>query len=96
MPSGDWWNWMTCAGGSWSGSDGYAFQLANSFWGEDLRVRRMTSGTWHDWQSIIHSGNIANQNVANSDTVDGVHMWRGSLASYNALSKDANTMYIII
>jgi len=96
MPSGDWWNWMTCAGGSWGGSDGYAFQLANSFWGDDLRVRRMTSGTWHDWQSIIHSGNIANQNVANSDTVDGVHIWRGSLASYNALTKDANTMYIII
>lgn len=32
----------------------------------------------------------------NSDTVDGVHMWRGSLSAYNALSKDANTMYIII
>jgi hypothetical protein len=52
MPGSDWWNWITCAGDSWSGGDGYRWQLANSFWSDDLRIRRMTSGTWAGWNRI--------------------------------------------
>lgn len=68
MPTGDWWNWITCAGNDWSGSDGYAFQLATSFWSDDFRIRRMTSGTWQGWQSLIHSGNIGSQTVNRAAT----------------------------
>jgi hypothetical protein len=52
MPTNDWWNWMTVAGDSWSGGDGYAYQLANSFWSDDLRIRRLTSGSWSGWNRV--------------------------------------------
>jgi hypothetical protein len=57
MPSSDWWNWLTVAGNSWSGSDGYRWQMAGSFWGDDWRLRRQTSGGWNAWYTILHSGN---------------------------------------
>ena len=63
MPTTDWWNWLTVRGNAWSGTDGYQFQLAGSFWGDDYRIRRMQSGTNHAWVSLIHSGNIGSQSV---------------------------------
>ena len=63
MPTTDWWNWLTVRGNSWSGSDGYHFQLAGSFWGDDYRIRRMQSGTNQPWVSLVHSGNIGSQSV---------------------------------
>jgi len=42
------------------------------------------------------NGNGSGLSNVNADTVDGVHIWKGSLSAYNALSKDSNTMYIII
>jgi hypothetical protein len=57
MPSSDWWNWLTVAGNSWGGSDGYRWQMAYSFWGDDVRIRRQQSGSWYAWQSLLHSGN---------------------------------------
>jgi Chaperone of endosialidase len=59
MPSTDWWNWLTVAGGSWSGSDGYRWQMTGSFWSDDWRLRRMTSGSWGSWVSMLHSGNYS-------------------------------------
>ena len=57
MPGTDWWNWLTVAGNSWSGADGYRWQMAGSFWSDDWRLRRQTSGGWNSWVSILHSGN---------------------------------------
>jgi hypothetical protein len=57
MPGSDWWNWLTVAGNSWSGSDGYRWQMTGSFWSDDWRLRRMTSGSWSSWVSLLHSGN---------------------------------------
>lgn len=35
-------------------------------------------------------------NTANADTVDGLHLWKGTQTQYNAIAtKDANTLYII-
>lgn len=59
MPTTDWWNWLTVAGNSWSGSDGYRYQLAASFWGDDLRFRRQQTGGWQSWVSLLHSGNYS-------------------------------------
>ena len=59
MPSTDWWNWLTVAGNSWSGSDGYRWQMAGSFWSDDWRLRRQTSGGWNSWVNILHSGNYS-------------------------------------
>ena len=34
--------------------------------------------------------------TVDADTVDGLHLWKGSEAEYNALTtKDTNTLYII-
>jgi hypothetical protein len=60
MPSTDWWNWLNCIGNDWSSPDGYGYQLAYSFWSDDIRMRRLTSGTWNSWVSLIHSGNYTN------------------------------------
>ena len=68
LPTTDYWNWVTVAANSWSGSDGYQFQLAGSFWTDDYRIRRMTSGTNHGWVSLIHSGNIGSQSVSYAST----------------------------
>ena len=59
MPGSDWWNWLTVAGNSWAGSDGYRWQMTGSFWSDDWRLRRMTSGSWNGWVSILHSGNYS-------------------------------------
>lgn len=53
MPSADWWNWLTVAGASWSGTDGYRWQMAGSFWSDDFRVRRQMSGGWQSWRTFI-------------------------------------------
>ena len=63
MPTTDWWNWVTVRGNSWSGSDGYHFQLAGSFWSDDFRIRRMQSGSNKAWVTLMHSGNISSQSV---------------------------------
>jgi len=57
MPPG-WHTWISARADSWSGADGYGFQLANSFWNGDLRHRRQTSGTWHAWTTIVSSANV--------------------------------------
>ena len=64
MPSTDWWLWSTCAGNYWSNTDGYAYQLASSFWSDDFRVRRMKTGVWLPWVSLWHSGNFIPANYA--------------------------------
>jgi len=63
MPNTDWWNWVSVTGNDWATSDGYGYQMAGSFWGDDFRLRRLTSGSWASWVSIIHSGNIGSQSV---------------------------------
>jgi len=87
MPSTDWWNWLTVAGNSWSGGDGYAYQMAGSFWGDDFRLRRMTSGTWNSWLTIIHSGNIGSQSVNYATTA-------GALSSMNISQFSNNSGYL--
>jgi hypothetical protein len=63
MPTTDWWNWNGTIGNSWGTTDGYGFQTAGSFWSDDFRMRRLTSGTWQPWVSLIHSGTIGSQSV---------------------------------
>lgn len=71
-------------------------------WAESHPTNYYLRNNWDGqyWQLTSNHSSPVNvghsDQSTNSDTVDGVHMWRGSLASYNALSKDANTMYIII
>jgi hypothetical protein len=93
MPTADWWNWLTVRGNGWSGSDGYQFQLAGSFWGDDYRIRRMTSGANQAWVSIIHSGNIGSQSVNYAATA-GSAPANGGTSTYatylNPLSGDSN------
>jgi hypothetical protein len=60
MPTTDWWNWLNCIGNDWSSPDGYGYQLAYSFWSDDIRMRRLTSGTWNSWIQMLHSGNSSN------------------------------------
>ena len=57
MPTTDWWHWIQSIGNDWSSPDGYGYQLACSYWSDDLRLRRLTSGTWGSWVQLIHSGN---------------------------------------
>lgn len=57
MPTTDWWHWIQSIGNDWSAPDGYGYQLACSYWSDDLRLRRLTSGTWGSWVQILHSGN---------------------------------------
>lgn len=57
MPTTDWWHWIQSIGNDWSAPDGYGYQLACSYWGDDLRLRRLESGTWKSWVQLLHSGN---------------------------------------
>ena len=63
MPSTDWWNWNQTIGDAWVSPDGYGWQHAVSFWSDDIRIRRLQSGTWQGWVSLIHSGNAASTNI---------------------------------
>lgn len=58
MPDTGWYNWITCAGNEWEGTDGYAFQFGNSFWSDSPMFRRMTSGTWNNWHYMLHDANF--------------------------------------
>ena len=58
MPTTDWWNWIQSIGNDWSAPDGYGYQLACSYWSDDLRLRRLESGTWKSWVQLLHSGNV--------------------------------------
>ncbi|CAI2769161.1 tail fiber domain-containing protein [Flavobacterium collinsii] len=60
MPNNDWWNWINIAGCDWSGTDGYGFQIANSFWNGSLLSRNMTSGSWSGWRTIMDTENFTN------------------------------------
>ena len=71
MPTTDWWTWINVAGEHWSGNDGYGFQIANSFWDDNLRIRRLTSGSWNSWNTIWHSGNDGSGSGLDADLLDG-------------------------
>lgn len=62
LPTGDWWNFLTCKGNSWGSPDGYGYQLAVSFWSDDMRMRRLAGGGWNGWVTLAHSGNLATLN----------------------------------
>lgn len=63
MPTTDWWNWNQTIGNLWSAPDSYGWQQAVSFWSDDIRIRRVQSGAWQPWVSLIHSGNSASTNI---------------------------------
>jgi hypothetical protein len=77
MPTTDWWNWINVAGNAWTGpGDGYGFQLAHSFWGDDLKIRRVQSGTWYPWVQVWTSGNMnAPNSVFNASNYYDVNTW---------------------
>ena len=83
MPTGDWWNWLSVTGNDWATSDGYGYQMAGSFWTDDFRIRRLTSGSWASWVSIIHSGNIGSQSVNYASSAGSA----GSATSASQLNK---------
>jgi len=70
-PINDWVNWITSAGNSWQSSNNYEFQLAHAFHSDSFYVRRITNGGASSWRQIIDSGNIASQNVATANKVNG-------------------------
>lgn len=63
MPTTDWWHWIQSIGNDWSAPDGYGYQLACSYWSDDLRLRRLTSGTWGSWVQLLHSGNYSSYSL---------------------------------
>ena len=63
MPTADWWNWMNCIGNAWSAPDGYGWQLGASFWGDDIRFRRLQSGNWQAWTTMLHTNNYGSYAV---------------------------------
>jgi hypothetical protein len=83
MPTGDWWNWLSVTGNDWATSDGYGYQMAGSFWSDDFRIRRLTSGSWASWVNIIHSGNIGSQSVNYASSAGSA----GSATSASQLNK---------
>jgi hypothetical protein len=70
LPSSDWWSWTQCIANDWSAPDGYGYQLAYSYWGDDIRMRRLQSGSWYSWVSLLHSGNWTNYAAAAVHTHD--------------------------
>jgi hypothetical protein len=82
MPSSDWWNWLTVAGNNWGGSDGYRWQMTGSFWSDDWRLRRMTSGSWSGWVSLLHSGNYSSYSNFGSNAVYGGIYYDGNNTGY--------------
>lgn len=71
-------------------------QIAQPYDSDRLFFRRKIDGIWHDWREVFHSGNHGSGSGLDADLWDGVQLWRGSKAQYDALSaKDANTLYIV-
>lgn len=63
MPTADWWTWINCIGNAWSSPDGYGWQLGASFWSDDIRFRRLQSGNWQSWTTVLHTNNYASYTV---------------------------------
>ena len=63
MPTADWWTWMNCIGNAWNSPDGYGWQLGTSFWSDDIRFRRLQSGNWQSWTTVLHTNNYASYTV---------------------------------
>jgi hypothetical protein len=67
-----------------------------------LKLRNGINSTWNSWLSIITSSNIAAQsvnyatNAGNAETVDGLSLWTGTQAAYDAIAtKSSTTIYFI-
>ena len=54
---------MNCIGNAWSAPDGYGWQLGASFWGDDIRFRRLQSGNWQAWTTMLHTNNYGSYAV---------------------------------
>jgi hypothetical protein len=80
-PTGSWATMFKMSHGD--GNTYYNRRLAFPFWGNDVYVGGRTGGTETSWEKLIHSKTIGT-------------FWTGTKAEFDALSKDANTMYIII
>jgi hypothetical protein len=63
MPTTDWWNWNQTIGNLWSDPDGYGWQQAVSFWSDDIRIRRLQSGVWREWTTVLHTSMTASTNI---------------------------------
>ena len=82
MPTTDWWHWIQSIGNDWSAPDGYGYQLACSYWSDDLRLRRLTSGTWGSWVQLLHSNNYNSYVLSASGTAASLSIG-GSAAQLN-------------
>lgn len=92
MPGTDWWNWLTVAGNSWSGSDGYRWQMTGSFWSDDWRLRRMTSGGWNGWVSLLHSGNYTSYRDWGGNAIYAGILYDGNNTGYYVDPNSASNM----
>ena len=88
MPNTEWYTWLNVAANSWSGGDGYGFQLANVFWSDDLKFRRLQSGTWYSWINIVTSGNIGTYAITSlsGETLQQVMNRGASSSTYMTLT----------
>jgi len=80
-PTGSWATMFKMSHGD--GNTYYNRRLAFPFWGNDVYVGGRTGGSETSWEKLIHSKTIGT-------------FWTGTKAEFDALSKDGNTMYIII
>jgi hypothetical protein len=80
-PTGSWCTMFKMSHGD--GNTYYNRRLAFPFWGNDVYVGGRTGGSETGWEKLIHSKTIGS-------------FWTGTKVEFDALSKDANTMYIII
>lgn len=74
------------------------FNTAQTFTGPYLRgsVQNLQRGYYTNQYTIWDSGNHGSGSGLDADTTDGLHIWNGTQAQYNAITtKDVNTLYFI-
>ena len=69
-PTADWWTWMNIPGHTGVG-DIYGYQLAVSYWGDDMRLRRSMTNVWQSWVQVWNSGVDGSGSGLDADLWDG-------------------------
>jgi hypothetical protein len=72
-PTTDWNNWITCAGGAWTGGNNYDFKISHPFHSDKLYVGRMENGVNKGWRQIFTTGmsvDIGNNNFTGAAFYD--------------------------
>ena len=76
----DWENWITCAGGAWTGSNNYDFKISHPFHSDKLHVSRMANGVSYDWRQILTTG--MSVNIGTTYSFTGAQFYDASDTQY--------------